>query len=516
MYHIGAVDDIVVGGGSSGAALAGRLSEDSSRRVVLIEAGPHYSADCRSPEDLLDANTMSLVEHGWGLSARVTRDREVRFPQGKVTGGSSAVGNTVAIRGTPEDYDEWAQAGNPLWAWDQVLPHFRALEDDLDFGERDYHGTGGPVPIRRWRPEELAPVQQAFLDQCTATGHPYAEDHNDPASTGVGPIPSNRRDPRVRVSTAMSYLWPMEARENLQILPSTLVDRIVFEGERAVGVMASVAGGNFEMIPARRVILAAGAIGSPSILLRSGIGPRDELQALGVPVHADLAGVGAGLTDQPRIGVFFLPKPGHENAGVSTGQIVLRTSTDRANDMYYAMVSRFDLTHHFPALRGVVGARSVFGVMAVRRRQYSRGRVSLASTDPRTPPSVDLGYLTDDRDYQLLADGVRSCWELAQSPDILDKSEAAVGLDDRILTDEECLRGYVETTVDSAYNPVGSARMGPADDPGAVVDQRCKVHGVENLHVADASVMPSMVCANTNLTTVMIGERVAAMLRCTQ
>lgn len=507
------VDDIVVGAGSAGAALASRLSEDPGRRVVLVEAGPHYPATGTTPEDILDANTMSLVHHGWGLSARVGRDREVRFPQGKVTGGSSAVGNTVAIRGTPEDYDEWAKAGNPLWSWEHVLPHFRALEDDLDFGDRDHHGVGGPVPIRRWRPEELTPVQQVFFDECLTAGHAYAEDHNDPCSTGVGPIPSNRRDTRVRVSTAMSYLWPAEQRANLTILSDTSVDRVVFEGSRAVGVVASVAGGGYETIKAKRVILAAGTIGSPAILLRSGIGPSDDLRSLGIPVVADLPGVGAELTDQPRIGVFMTPKAGNENTGKSTGQIVLRTTGDRFNDLYYAMVNRFDLTHHFPELRHDVGAATVFGVMVVLRKQFSRGRVTLASTDPRAAPGVDLGYLSDERDYKLFADGLRGCWELMRSPKIADKGERIVGIDERVIDDEELLRGYIDRAVDTTYNAVGTARMGPEDDPGAVVDQHCAVHGVENLYVADASTMPSMVCANTNLTVVMIGERVAAMLR---
>ncbi|HEX6521301.1 MAG TPA: GMC family oxidoreductase N-terminal domain-containing protein [Streptosporangiaceae bacterium] len=512
MWESGIVDEIVVGAGSSGAALAARLSEDPGRRVVLIEAGPHYPSTGATPDDLLDGNAMSLVQHGWGFTARLTRDRAVRFPQGKVTGGSSAVGNTVAIRGTPEDYDDWAKDGNPLWAWEHVLPRFRGLEDDLDFGDRDYHGTGGPVPIRRWRPGELTPVQQAFLDECLAAGHPYAEDHNHPDSTGVGPIPSNRRDARIRVSTAMSYLWPAQTRENLKILPDTSVDRVAFEGSRAVGVVASVAGGAYQTIRARRVILAAGAIGSPAILLRSGIGPAEHLRALGIPVHGDLPGVGAGLTDQPRIGVFLTPKPGNENYGKSTGQIVLRTTSSRFNDMYYAMVNRFDLTHHFPELR-VNGAQAVFGVMVVLRRQYSRGRVTLTSPDPDTAPAVELGYLSDERDYQLLASGVKGCWELTRSAKILGRGEQVVVLDERVIADEEALRGYIESAVDTAYNPVGTARMGPADDQGAVVDQRCSVHGAENLYVVDASVMPSMVCANTNLTVVMIAERVAAMLR---
>ncbi|MER7701990.1 GMC family oxidoreductase N-terminal domain-containing protein [Kitasatospora sp. NPDC097605] len=512
-------DDIVVGAGTAGAVVAARLSEDGTRRVALVEAGPHYATREQTPGDLLNGNAMPLARHGWGLSARLTADRRTAFPLGKVTGGSSAVGNTVMIRPTPADLDEWAALGNPAWSWDEALPRLRAIEDDLDFGTDPHHGTGGPIPVRRWRPEELTTVQRLFLEGCLEAGHPYAADHNHPLSTGVGPIPSNRRDARERVSTAMAYLWPAAGRPNLTVVPGALVDRVLIEDGVARGVRI-LEGGTERVLTARRTVLAAGAVGSPAILLRSGAGPAGHLAELGIPLRADLPGVGEGLVDQPRIGVFLTPRPGAADESASTGQIVLRSTapapvggTERFNDMYYAMVNHFDLAHHFPQLRAAAGADGVFGIMAVVRRPHSRGRVTLASADPRTAPHIDLGYLTDRRDLGLFAEAVRTCWQLANSAGIGAHAERVVALDERTVGDDELLREYVETTVDTAFNPAGTLRMGPADDPDAVVDQFGAVRGVSGLHVADASVMPSMVCANTALTTVLIGERIAEALR---
>ncbi len=508
-------DDIIIGAGSAGAPLAARLSEDGARRVLLVEAGPYYPTTERTPQDLLDGNRMSLADHGWGHTAHTVAGRSIMFPQGRVVGGSSAVGNTVALRGLPADYDAWAAAGNPGWAWSDVLPYFVGLEDDLDFSGA-FHGQGGPIPIRRWQPDELTTVQRAFLDACVDAGHPEAKDHNHPDATGIGPIPSNRRDATTRVSAAMGYLADAAGREHLAIRADTLVHRVLFEGSRAVGVEVSSGGRRTERILARRVILAAGAIGSPAILLRSGIGPSADLRRLGIAVRVAHPGVGAGLVDHPRSGVFMVPKPGAENFGKAAGQMVLRTSADSvpdANNMHYYMVNHFDLTRQFPELQRVAGAAGVFGVMTVVEQPFSRGRVTLASADAGSAPRIELNSLADERDVRLLIDGVRTCRDLMRSKQISENG-LRIALPDGVgLDSDEDLRTYVELTVDSTYNPVGTVRMGPATDPLAVVDHRCALRGVEGLHVVDASVMPSMVRANTNLTSMMIGERAAALLR---
>jgi choline dehydrogenase len=507
-------DEIIVGAGSAGAALAARLTEDPKRRVILLDAGPDFSTEEKTPHDILDGSVMSLSEHDWQFRAEIHDGRRIRFPRGKVTGGSSAVGATIALRGLPADYDAWAAAGNPEWAWSQVLPYFRRLENDLDFAG-ELHGQEGPIPVRRWRPEELTSGQRAFSEACQAIGFPEVKDHNDPESTGVGPIPSNRRDAVTRVSTAMTYLGPARGRENLTILPNTLISRVIFEGSRAVGVEIQTGNGAREEIAARRVILAAGAIGSPTILMRSGIGPAGQLRTLGIDTRSDLAGVGANLIDHPRTGAFMAAKADSWQPGDPFLQSILRTTapgSEKFNDLQYYMVGHFDLAL-FPELKMLAGAPVILGVMVVHQQPESRGRLVLTSLDPAAAPQIDLNFLQTERDHQTLVEGVRMCWNLANHAPIRGLGGDFIVLNDNAVEDDDVLRSYVSMSLDSAYHPVGTARMGPAADEAAVVDERLRVHGTESLYVCDASVMPNIVSANTNLTSIMIGERLADWLR---
>ena len=457
---------------------------------------------------------MSFIDHDWKFAAEINGGRNIRYPRGKVAGGSSAVGATVALRGVPADYDEWAAAGNPAWAWNEVLPYFQRLEDDLDFAG-EYHGQGGPFPVRRWRPGELTPGSAAFVDACLAAGFAEVKDHNHPEATGVGPIPSNRRDPQYRATTGTTYLDMIRGRENLEIWAHTMVDRVVFEDSKAVGVRAARNGGGYELVEGRRVILAAGSIASPMILLRSGIGPADGLREHGIDSLVDLPGVGANLIDHERTGAFMVPKPGAYDPAQAFLQEILRTTAPGSadfNDLQYYMVNYFNLGP-FPELQMLAGAPAILGVMVVSQRPQPRGHLALTSADPAAPPKIDLNFLSDEREMQVLINGVRQSWELANHPGIRDLGESFVILRESMMDDDEALSFYVKASLDSAYHPVGTARMGAAGDSGAVVSQRCAVYGTESLYVCDASIMPSIVRANTNVTSIMIGERAADWLR---
>ncbi|MDP3766704.1 MAG: GMC family oxidoreductase N-terminal domain-containing protein, partial [Dehalococcoidia bacterium] len=361
-------DLIVVGAGSAGAVIASRVTEDPKKRVLLIEAGPDYAQREALPDDLTDGHRNSLVDHDWGFIYQPTPGSrpDVPLPRGKVTGGSSAVNTCIALRGQAEDYDEWAKLGCPEWAWSKCLPAFIRLEADQDI-ENELHGRDGPIPLRRYLPEELAPFQAAFLAACRALGYPDCPDHNDPTTTGAGPHPMNKQG-RLRVSTSLAYLAPARTRDNLTIRPHTLVRRAVCSDGRVHGLEVET-DGNVEMIEGARVLLAAGSIQSPAILIRSGIGPRDALERLGLPVVREAPGVGARLYDHPGSMVVLAPKPGVADFNQPMIQTALRYTaarSDEFNDMQLEPLTYIQRFDEGPPLMGIA---------AVVEKPHGHGRL---------------------------------------------------------------------------------------------------------------------------------------------
>jgi choline dehydrogenase len=504
-------DYVIVGGGSAGATLAARLSEHPGRSVLLLEAGA--DGPVGTADDRVANVSFAATPRDWGMRARVTPEREVEYPQGRFVGGGSSVNGALAFRGTPADYDSWAAAGNPSWSFEHLLPCLRRLEDDRDFGgDADLHGRAGPIPIVRWSEHDLVPVQQAFRAGCEATGSPWTPDLNGPGTEGVGPLPMNR-DGDVRVSTAIAYLGPARERPNLEVRGGSHVTRVLIEGGRAVGVELLTADGT-EHVEAGTVVLSAGSILTPGLLWRSGIGPGDELRALGMEPVVDNPAVGANLTDHPGAFVFARPT---DDLGPTDPQYQLAaratSSTGTPDDLFVSMMNVFDLAA-MPDLRTAIGTSTAVVLTCGVHEPRSRGRVTLESADPRAAPRVELRLLSDPADAVRLVEGIRRCRDVARAA--MSKFIDSIALlDDDDFADDARLEAYARSVVAPWYHPVGTCRMGPADAGDSVVGDDLAVHGVDGLRVVDASVMPAITRAPTNITTIAIAERAAELLDAT-
>ena len=501
-----AYDILIIGAGSSGSAIAARASEDPNRTVALIEAGPDYADPSRTPFDLVNSHNNSYRDHDWGLTYEPTRGRGVAFPRGRVTGGSSAVNTTIALRGVPEDYDEWASLGNPAWAWDRVLPAFNRLERDLDFGHAPYHGDAGPISIRRYPERELLPQHVAFLESARQLGYPDCPDGNDPWAAGAGPQPMNKLG-RLRVSCAIGYLAPARTRPNLTIRPNTFVRRLILDGRRCTGVEIELPDGTIEGIGARLVVLSAGAILSPAILLRSGIGPRAQLEQHGIDVERDVPGVGANLSDHPSLAVTCLVKdPSIIDFDSPLIQTILRYTakgSDKRNDLQIEQIS----------FVGRKGGPPMFAVAAVLEYQYGRGELRLRSADPHDAPIIDNRFCEDERDTTRLVGCFKDALAFTRVGPLAQQIEAVSFPDPARKMDDSDIAALCRRFSGSGYHPCGTVKMGPAGDALAVVDEYGCCRSVDQLVVADASIMPFVPRANTNLTCIMIGEMVGEWLR---
>ncbi len=503
---------VVVGAGSAGAVVAARLSESERHEVVLLEAGPDYADAARLPDDLRDGTRNSMRAHDWGFRHRPSPRQTVwPFPRGKVVGGSSAVNTCIALRGHPYDFDEWAARGLPAWSWDRCLPAFKRLEHDLDFGG-PWHGEDGPLPIRRHPPAELVPWQAAFVEACRELGFAGTDDHNDPSKpAGVGPHPMNKID-GVRMSAARCWLdGPTRARPNLRIEADALTRRVIFEGapgsERAVGVEVEDARGVARTVRGDRVVLAAGAIGTPGILLRSGIGPRASVERVGAEIRVDSPTVGARLLD--HLGVAIILAPRRMDLVHATDPLIqaMGRFTSRGGEHRHDMQVQAGSVLH---LRGVTAP--CVSLMGVLGKPRGAGTLVFDSGLATARPRIDNAFLEHEDDRRVALETHELLWTLARRPPLRD---LAVPLFPplRVLSRRQTVSEFLYRVAGSGYHPCGTVPMSAERIEEGAVDQHGRVRGVDALFVVDASLMPTIPSSNTNLPTLMIGERFGAWLR---
>ncbi|MFZ5779487.1 MAG: GMC family oxidoreductase [Pseudomonadota bacterium] len=522
-------DYVIIGAGSAGCTIANRLAEDLALRILVIEAGP--------PDDSfklkMPAGFASLGEaspYNWRYETTPQKhcnDRRMYWPRGKTLGGSSSINAMLYVRGHASDYDHWRQLGNEGWSYDEVLPFFKKAEHN-ERGPNEFHGVDGPLNVA----DQASPlaINEAFLNGAIQAGYKRNDDFNGAEQDGVGYYQVTQKD-RQRWSAASAYLRPAVERNknNVHVISNALVERIILDKDRAMGVRYVVDGRDEVARCSREIILCGGAVNSPQLLMLSGIGPADHLKSLGIrPLH-DLPGVGANLQDHLDAALLQFCRtrdtydranqlwalyqyaakkkgPGTSPIAESGGFVRTRPGLS-APDIQFHFLPVLVVDHGRTRIR-----RNGYSLHVCALRPESRGTIRLKSRDPKEHPLIDANYLAERSDLDTLVAGVKigrdilagSAFDPYRSEEF--QPGSAVKADAEI---EQWIRAKCETI----YHPVGTCRMGPDNDPMAVVDNRCRVRGLQGLRVVDASVMPTLVGGNTNAPTIMIAERVAAFMK---
>lgn len=558
-------DFLIIGGGSSGCVLAARLSENPAVNVVLIEAGPDLRPGAMPPEISSTYPSRAFFTRDFFFSdlqaylgdvpGNAPRERRIsRYEQARVLGGGSSINGLCGNRGAPGDYNEWGEQGAEGWSWESVLPYFRKLERDADF-EGESHGGEGPIAIHRQPYDELSGFVRASVDVLTRRGYRFVDDQNGEWGDGIARVAMTANEDNVRSSAAVCYLTDaVRARPNLTVLTGALAEKVVFEGTRAVGADVRI-GGERASVKARQTIVSSGAINTPAVLMRSGVGDAEGLRKLGIPVVAHVPGVGKRLLEHPAMGISMFLKP----------------------DVRFPRTDRHHTQAHFRFSSGVAGcpvadlnmavlARTAWHAVGAQlgtfylwiNKSYSEGEITLRSTDPAQSPLIDFRLLSDRRDHERMKIAFRTIAELALDPGldgvrhevfptifsdrvravsaptawnafqtgvfakVLDTGIAREQLIKtfiaptdihELLANETMLDQFLHDGIVGVWHACGSCRMGAASDPLAVTDAAGVVRGVQGLRICDASLMPTIPCANTNVPTMMLSERIADLIK---